>query len=86
MKRVDRIEAKVDKLDERLDSIDKTLAAQHVSLEEHIRRTALLESEVAPIKKHVVMVQGGLALIGGIATVAGLIVAGIEIVNFLKGI
>jgi hypothetical protein len=35
--------SKLDKLDERIDSIDITLAKQHVSLDEHIRRTELNE-------------------------------------------
>lgn len=39
------------RMEERLDSIDRTLAAQNVSLEEHIRRTELLENEVKPLSK-----------------------------------
>jgi septal ring factor EnvC (AmiA/AmiB activator) len=85
MKRVDRIEAKVDKIDERLDSIDKTLAAQHVSLKEHIRRTELLEADVAPIKTHVSKIEGALKLIGVVSLGIGIAVGLIEIVKFIKG-
>ena len=51
VKQLDRIEQKVDKLDHRLDNVDITLAKQHVSLDEHIKRTALLESKVIPLEK-----------------------------------
>jgi len=70
-----RIEKKLDRLDERLGSIDKTLVAQHVSLEEHIRRTEILESKVEPIEKHVAMINGALKLFGMLCMVGGLIAA-----------
>ena len=52
------IEAKLDKLDHRLDSVDKTLVRQEENLKEHMRRTALLEEEVQPIKAHVHQLRG----------------------------
>lgn len=48
---LDRIEEKVDRVSQRQDRIDVTLAKQHVSLDEHMRRTELLESEIQPLKK-----------------------------------
>jgi len=58
VKQTDRIEMKLDKLDEqikvldkRLDSVDITLAKQQVSLDEHIKRTTLLENKVIPLEK-----------------------------------
>lgn len=71
-KRLERIEAKVDDVSDHLSSIDTTLAAQHVSLREHMRRTALLEKELAPIKNHVLMVKGALKLVGVLAAGAAL--------------
>lgn len=59
-KRLERIENKLDDSNEHLASIDITLAAQAVSLRDHIRRTALLEAELKPIKRHVNRVEGGL--------------------------
>ena len=47
--RLSRIEAKVDSVVDRLGSIDKTLAAQHVSLKQHMRRSDALEAQVKPI-------------------------------------
>jgi len=67
----DKIDAKIDQIGNRLGSIDVTLAAQHESLKEHMRRTALLEEDVAPIKKHVAMIQGALKLIGLACCIAG---------------
>jgi hypothetical protein len=70
---------KLDKLDDRLNSVDKTLVAQHVSLNEHIRRTALLEEqaellrqELKPVQQHVhlmnMLAKIGVALTGVFAT------------------
>lgn len=76
------------KCDARLDNIDITMAKQSVILEEHVRRTGLLESdlkehrqdvtkELAPVKKHVYFVNGfvkiGLGLLGLFATLIGLL-------------
>lgn len=72
-KRLDKIDEKLSKIDDKLGSIDTTLAAQHVSLKEHMRRTELLEKEIRPIKTHVNMVQGAIALITILATIAGII-------------
>jgi len=62
-KRLERIEVKVDKISDHLGSIDATLSAQHESLKDHIRRTEVLEETILPIKKHVDMVKGAMALI-----------------------
>lgn len=72
-KRLDRIEEKIDLLVERVGFIDVTLAKQHVSLVEHIKRTALLEKVIVPIKKHVDVVQGVVKLIFLIASIAAII-------------
>jgi tetrahydromethanopterin S-methyltransferase subunit B len=50
---VDRIYTLLEKLDGRVDSIDVTLARNTTTLEEHIKRTALLEADMKPIKAHV---------------------------------
>lgn len=72
-KKLNRIEEKLDDTNDHLASIDVTLAAQHVSLKEHIRRTTILEQEIRPIKKHVDMMNGALKLIGVLALIAGII-------------
>lgn len=72
-KRLERIEIKLDDISEHLGSIDSTLSAQHVSLRDHIRRTAILEQELRPVKKHVDMVAGGIKLLGILAALAAII-------------
>lgn len=72
-KRLERIESKLDDSNEHLASIDVTLAEQHVSIKEHMRRTNLLEIELKPIKAHVNRVEGALKLLALIATVAAII-------------
>lgn len=71
--RLARIEAKIDDANDRLAAVVVTLAAQHVSIKEHIRRTNLLEQELKPIKVHVYRVEGGLKLITLIATIAAIL-------------
>lgn len=58
--KLDRIETKIDKLDSRIDNIDITLGKQHVTLEEHQRRSAaneraidIIREELKPIAFHV---------------------------------
>lgn len=41
-----RMESKLDKLDDRLDGVDKTLIEQKGILDEHVRRTDLLEKKI----------------------------------------
>lgn len=72
-KRLERIEEKLDKVVEHIGSIDITLATQHVSLAEHIKRTAMLEEQIIPINKHVNMVKGAIALLTILATIAGIV-------------
>lgn len=72
-KRLERIEKKLDDVATHLSSIDVTLGKQHISLKEHIKRTAILETEIAPIKKHVYMMQGALALIAGSGAILGIL-------------
>lgn len=71
-KRIERIETKIDDIADHLSSIDITLSAQHISLKEHIRRTTLLEQELRPVKKHVMMVEGAFKLIGIMAAIAAI--------------
>ena len=57
-------------VDQKLDKIVDTLGVQAVILErltvtveDHVRRTNLLEEDIKPIKKHVWMIQGGVKLL-----------------------
>lgn len=71
---------KLDKLDERLDSVDVTLAKQHISLEEHMKRSSQNEEQIdllrtesderlKKLESNKDMIMGGitvLATLGGI--------------------
>lgn len=81
--RLDRIEDKIDKLSEHLGKIDSTLAAQHISLDHHIKRTDLLEEQVAPIKRHVDGVQWTMKLLGWIGGVASAVVAILKLIKMI---
>lgn len=71
---------RLDKICEKLNSIDVTLVAQHITLKEHIRRTALIEEqinlmqkEIKPIQQHVWMVSGGLKIVSSVGVICTLI-------------
>ena len=72
---LDRIENKIDKHGEHLSSIDVTLAAQHQSLKDHMRRTELLEAKLEPIEEHVANLNGILKFIGFLSVLVGLALA-----------
>ena len=65
----------VDNIKRSLASVDKTLALQHVSLAEHIRRTSLLEQKLEPVESHVEQVRGAFKFIGWLLAAAGVIAA-----------
>lgn len=72
-KQLNKIEAKIDKLDERLDNIDITLGKQAISLNEHMRRTELLETEIKPIKALTHQIVGAGKLMGLIALISSIV-------------
>lgn len=74
-KRLERIEDKIDALSTHLGSIDITLAKQNVTLEDHVRRTTLLEKALIPIRRHIDMVSGALKLIGLVGIIVGIFAA-----------
>lgn len=72
--KMDRFETKLDKVIDKIGYIDVTLAAQHVTLEEHMRRTAALEAQIDPLKEAHSRFTGILKLFPYICAVA----AGVE--------
>ncbi len=68
----DRVFEKLDQIAEAQSDIKVTLAQQQVILDEHIRRTELLEKELDPVTKHVSRVEGALKLLGVLSAVGGL--------------
>jgi hypothetical protein len=82
--RLIRIEDKIDKVGGHLSSIDATLAAQHESLSDHIRRTELLESTIKPLVKHDNMAQGILKLIGILALIGAAVEGAVSLLSYIK--
>lgn len=79
-----RIEAKLDKIEEHVSTIKVTLASQHISLVEHIRRTELLEKDIEPLKKHVIMAAGAFKLLGAIAVMAATIEGVVALLTYIR--
>lgn len=77
----DKLDQKLDKLLDKVGEIDVTLAAQHVSLSEHMRRTSLLESKIEPMEKHLAMVAGGAKLASVIVICISAIAGIVEIIH-----
>lgn len=48
-----RLESKIDVLGHDLKAIDKTLLRNTLSLEDHMKRTRMIEEQLEPVKKHV---------------------------------
>lgn len=82
MKDDSRLEDKIDKMTDKIINIDVTLAKQSVILEEHVKRTNLLEEKMEPIEKHVHMVNG----VSKFLVLVGVFVAIIEgVIKILGG-
>lgn len=76
--------AHTDEVERRLTSIDKTLAAQHETLKDHVRRTEILEGRIDPIEKKAVMLAGMVKLMAVLGGVITLVVAAIEGWHYLS--
>ena len=70
-----KIHERLDRIEEKLANIDKTLAVNTASLQEHIKRTNLLEEALKPVEQHVARVDGALRFLGVISLVVGIIAA-----------
>lgn len=79
-----RIEDKIDKLVEKIGSIDVTLAAQHESLKDHIRRTELLEQKMEPVEHHVALMDVSLKIFGALAAVVTVMASFFELLGYFK--
>lgn len=64
---------KLDKIESVLSEQAVTLAKLTVTVEDHVRRTNLLEEDMKPIKRHVVMIEGVLKALGVLAIIATIV-------------
>lgn len=76
-----RIEEKLDKIVEKISDIDITLAKQSVILDEHVKRTNMLEAKIQPIEKHMIMLNGVLKFLGLVAVFIAIIEGTLKILG-----
>lgn len=74
--RFDKIEEKIDKIDEKLLDMSQWVQRNAISLEEHMRRTDLLEKKLEPVEDHVAQVRAGTKIL---AWVVGVLLASVGI-------
>jgi uncharacterized protein YdcH (DUF465 family) len=71
-----KVDTKFDRVEERLDSLDQTMTRNTSSLQEHMRRTELLEKaqeEMKPIKTVYTVAWGLVKVVGAIGVLLGLV-------------
>jgi hypothetical protein len=56
-KNADQLHLKIDKMDKRFDDYNETLVRNTVSLEEHIKRTNLLENKVGAVEDEILLLK-----------------------------
>lgn len=71
-----------------MNNMSNTQAQQHITLQDHTRRSEALEklyelvrSELEPVKKHVAMVDGALKFIGLIGVIVGIITGIVSLIS-----
>lgn len=69
---LNKIYDKVEKIDDKMAALDVTTVRQQVILDEHMRRTEILEGrtdkmfeELKPLKSHIALIDGGVKIIAG---------------------
>jgi len=61
---------KLDKIADDITAIKVTLAVNTASLEEHVKRTNLLEDSLKPIHGHITRVEGAVKLVVALSAIA----------------
>jgi len=67
------IAERVNEVRKDVQDVKVTMARNTSSLEEHMRRTEILERQIEPLRSHVTMVNGILKFIGFLAVIGGII-------------
>ena len=70
-KTLDRLETKIDNIVQSQNEMKITLAAQHVSLTEHMKRTEILEQTVKPLSDHDKLLLGGVKFVAYMTALGG---------------
>ena len=80
-----RNDERLERMEAALQRIDITLASQHVSLDNHIRRTEILEAQMTPISQHVAIVGAIGKVVLGSGGMLGLLGLGLQVYRLLLG-
>lgn len=80
----DRLEGKIDNIVDQVGNINVTLAKQHASIEEHIRRTNILEEKLIPIEKKFYEISGIVRLGGWVVGLLSVVVGLLKIIEYFK--
>lgn len=83
--RMDNVEKKIDGIDSRIDNLDVMTGKQQVILDEHVKRTNLLEDQLRPVQEHVSQIKFAMKIIG-LLLAGGVTGAGIkELISLVLG-
>lgn len=84
----DNINATLDRILDSQETMQETLTKvlivsgqQEVNIKEHMRRTALLEEDLKPIKKHVALLEAGLKIVGLISILTAIAASVVKILS-----
>ena len=78
---MDDVKKELKEIQKSINNIDITLARQNVSLEEHMRRTELLENKIDPLQAQINQALGAVKFLTIISVVVGVISALIKLFN-----
>jgi hypothetical protein len=79
----DKIEMKLDGISDDITEIKVIMARNTMSLEEHIKRTNILEEKLEPVEAHVLKVEGATQFVLITVKILGGIVAAMSIIGAL---
>jgi hypothetical protein len=77
-------DSRLDQIDSKLGNISVTLASQHVSLKEHMKRANELELQMDVLKQSYDEFRGALKFVQAVVTALGAFAACVEILRLFK--
>lgn len=77
-----KVYVKLEEISKDMTELKITSAKQEVNLQEHMKRSDMLEAKMVPIEQHVSKVDGALKLIGFIGIISGIVLSVFEISSF----
>lgn len=84
IKKFESIDQNIIRVEERLNGMDRTLVKQEENLKEHMKRSDLLEEQMAPVKKHVALVESVFKIVGAIGVLVATAAGIVKIIEFFN--